>query len=326
MCRINYRSASSYLYLNEWDDSVSMDGNKLLAMSTASMSVTGMNLNNLNTVPEKPKQWNGCSSTETHINPAPVLKPPPAKTLTEIWNRLAKISPFSLWICSRDLRETDTADHWENSCKQLFMHSKAVITKQQPLKDAVTEPPALPGEEASALCRRTPGSRPTKLSGSFLVCRVWVADGQRYRSVLLLPSGPALPCHQGTEEPQPDFSSAVVPISSATWECHWLQLLVQDFLILSMLIKMKSSLIPRNLSMSGGTTREDSDGQFVPLSLSGERWACLPSCLAQGGLPTSRTVSLCWRAERRRAVLHRGMPAGFDQAAQISSSFFSHSC
>lgn len=29
-----------------------MDGNKLLAMSTASMSVTGMNLNDLNTVPE----------------------------------------------------------------------------------------------------------------------------------------------------------------------------------------------------------------------------------------------------------------------------------
>lgn len=113
MCRINYRSASSYLYLNEWD-SVSMDGNKLLAMSMASMSVTGMNLN---TVPEKPKQWNG-------TNPAPVPKPPPAQTLTEIWNHLAKISPFSLWICSRALWGTDTADHWENSCKQLFMHSE----------------------------------------------------------------------------------------------------------------------------------------------------------------------------------------------------------
>lgn len=165
MCRINYRSASSYLYLNEWD-SVSMDGNKLLAMSTASMSVTGINLNDLNTVPEKPKQWNGCSSTETRTNPAPVQKPPPAQTLTEIWNCLAKISPFSLWICSRDLRETDTADHWENSHKQLFMHSKAVITKLQPLKDAVTKPPALPGEEGSASRKRTPGSHRTEPSGS----------------------------------------------------------------------------------------------------------------------------------------------------------------
>lgn len=137
-------------------------------------------------------------------------------------------------------------------------------------------------------------------------------------------SPPARPCRWGTAEPQSDFS-AVIPISGATWERHWLQQLVQDFLVLSMLIKMKSSLIPSNLSMSGGTTCEDSDGQLVPSSLSGRTWACLPSSLSQGGLPTSHAVSLCWW-ERRRVVLHGGMPAGFDQTAQISSSFFSHSC
>lgn len=134
---------------------------------------------------------------QTRTNPAPLLKPPPAQMLTEIWNCLAKISPFSLWICSRDSRNTDTADHWENSRKQLFMHSKTVITNQKPLKDAVTEPPALPGEEVSALRRRILGSCRTKLSGSFLVCRVWVADGQSCRSILLLPSGPALPLRHG---------------------------------------------------------------------------------------------------------------------------------
>ena len=196
MCRIDYRSASSYLHLNEWD-SVSMDGNQLLAMSMASMSVTDINLNDLNTVPKKPKQRNGCSSTETHTSPTPVPKPPPVQTLTETWNCLAKISPFSLRICSRDLGETGTADHWENSHKQLSMHSKAAITKQQPLKDSVTEPPALPGGEASALHRRTPGSHRTKPSGSFSVCRVWVADGQSHRSVLLLPSSLALPSRHG---------------------------------------------------------------------------------------------------------------------------------
>lgn len=139
-------------------------------------------------------------------------------------------------------------------------------------------------------------------------------------------SPPALPCHRGTEELQPDFFSTAVPISGATWERHWLQPLVQYFLDLSTLIKIKSSLTPSNLSTSGGTTCEDSDGQLVPSSLSGERWACLPSSLAQGGRPTRRAVSPCWWAERRRAVLHGGMPAAFDQTAQISSSFFSHSC
>lgn len=203
MCRINYRSASSYLYLNEWG-SVSMDVNKLLAMSTASMSVTGINLNDLNAAPEKPNQWNGYSSTETCTNPAPVLKPPPAQTLTEIWNCLAKISPFSLWICKRDLWETDTADHWENSHKQLSMHSKAVITNHQPLEDAVTEPPALPGEEVSALHRRAPASHPTKTSGTYLACRVWVVNGQSCSSVLQLPSSPVLPPRH--EELQPNFS------------------------------------------------------------------------------------------------------------------------
>lgn len=156
MCRINYRSASSYSYLNEWD-SVTMEGNKPLAMSMASTSVTGMNLNR---VPERPKQWNGCLGTETCTNPAPGPESPAAQMLSEIWNCLAKISPFSPCICSRDLGETDIADHWKNSHKQHFMHSKAAITEQKPLKDAVTEPPALPERGGQCLVQEDTGLLP----------------------------------------------------------------------------------------------------------------------------------------------------------------------
>lgn len=191
-------------------------------------------------------------------------------------------------------------------------------TQKQSLKDAVTEPPALPGKEVSALHRRAWASHPTKMSGTYLVCRVRVANGHSCSSVLQLPSSPAwTPRH---EELQPNFTA--VPIWGATWEHHWLRLLVQDFLALSVLVKMESSLMPSNLFMSGGTTCEDAAGLVVPSFLSRDRWACLPSSLVQGGLPTSRAVSLRWWAERRRAVLHGGMPAGFDQTAQISSSFF----
>lgn len=64
-------------------------------------------------------------------------------------------------------------------------------------------------------------------------------------------SPPAWPWHWGTEEPEFSLS---VPILGASWEHHWLQQLVQDSFIFSMLFKMKSSLISNYLSTSGGTT------------------------------------------------------------------------
>lgn len=153
------------------------------------------------------------------------------------------VKPFGknqlfLSVDLRDLQESDTAGHRENSHEQLLMHSVAVFSKQ-PVKDAVTDPPALPGED--------PCTKPSdSFSGSFSGLE-WLMAGPTGVSC----SPPAWPCHWGTEEPD---SSPAVPIFGATREHHCLQLLVHDSLIFSMLFKIKSSLISNNISTSGGTT------------------------------------------------------------------------
>lgn len=236
-----------------------------------------------------------------------------------MWNSLAKISPFSRWICLRDLQETDTADHRENSHKQLFMHSVTVSSKQ-PVKDAVTGPPALPGEELRSPAPNHQAHFQAPLQG-------WSGWWLRPQELL-----PAWPWHWGTEEP--DFSPAV-PIFVATWEHHRLQLLVQDSLIFSMLFKMKSSLILNNLSTSEGTTLRTLMASLFPCPsvekmTGGQAYSSIlvdlfAVSLFGEGFPAA-VLSLCRWAKRRRAVLPKGMPAGFDQTAQIPGSFFSHSC
>lgn len=285
-------------------------------MSTTSMS--DMNLNNLNTIPDKPKQWNGCSSTETRTNTSPVLKPPPAQAFTEIWNCLAKISPFSLWICSRDLR--DTADHWENSHKQLFMHSKAVITEQQSLKDAVTESPALPGEEASGWCGRIQGPGCTKPLGSFLVCRVWVADGQCCRSVLLLLSSPALP-------PRHRKATAQLLLCWGSWFAFNLE------------TSQIAALSARFPPLFHAHENEKQSNPKQPFHIWRNHmwrlwWAAHPLIPQWRGVGLFTILPCAGRAFHQPrgfpVLMSReeggGMPAGFDHTAQISSSFFPHSC
>lgn len=79
-----------------------------------------------------------------------------------------KNQPFLSVICSKDLQETDTADHRENSHTQLFMHSIAVFSKE-PVKEAVTDPPALAGEEL-----RTPAPPSGSFAGSLPRLEWWL--------------------------------------------------------------------------------------------------------------------------------------------------------